>query len=58
MPRAAKGKKAKKAAPAKARAMKPARAGIQAVAPDSGPVTLAEAKALAQAKQPMLAGAP
>src|SRR5580698_5661762 len=61
MARAAKGKKAskarkaRKAAPAKARASKPAKAGIQAVAPDSGPVTLAEARALAQAKQPMLA---
>ena len=61
MARAAKGKKAskarkaRKAAPAKARASKPAMAGIQAVVPDSGPVTLAEARALAQAKQPMLA---
>jgi hypothetical protein len=55
MARAAKRKKTRKAAPAKARARKPAKAGIQAVAPDSGPVTLAEARALAQAKQPMLA---
>ena len=55
MARAAKGKKTKKTAPARARARKRARAGIQAVAPDSGPVTLAEARALALAKQPMLA---
>ena len=45
MARASKPKKAKKAAPAKARIKKRAKAGIQAVAPDSGPVTLAEAKA-------------
>jgi hypothetical protein len=63
MARAAKRKKARKAAPAKARAKtrpktrpkaRP-KARAKAVAPDTGPVTLDEAKALAQAKQPKLA---
>jgi hypothetical protein len=51
MARAAKGKKATKAGPVKARA----KTRAKAIAPDTGPVTLDEAKALAQAKQPKLA---
>jgi hypothetical protein len=45
------GKKAGKASPAKARASKT----IKKAAPSTGPVTLEEARALAQAKQPELA---
>lgn len=45
------GKKAGKASPAKARASKT----IKKAAPSTGPVTLEEARALAQAKQPKLA---
>jgi hypothetical protein len=55
MPRAPKGKKASKAAPVKARIKKRSMARLQAIAPDTGPVTLEEARALAQAKRPTLA---
>jgi hypothetical protein len=55
MARAPKGKKARKAAPVKARAKKRSMARPQAIAPDTGPVTLEEARALAQAKRPTLA---
>jgi hypothetical protein len=55
MARAAKRKKAKKAAPVKARAKTRPKTRTKAIAPDTGPVTLDEAKALAQAKQPKLA---
>ena len=55
MARAPKGKKARKAAPVKARVKKRSMARLQAIAPDTGPVTLEEARALAQAKRPTLA---
>jgi hypothetical protein len=55
MARAAKRKKAKKAAPVKARAKTRPKTRTKAIAPDTGPVTLDEAKALVQAKQPKLA---
>jgi hypothetical protein len=51
MASAAKRRKTKKAAPAKRRA----KARIKATAPDTGPVTLEEAKALALLKRPKLA---
>jgi hypothetical protein len=54
MARAAKRKKAKKAAPVKARAKTRPKTRTKAIAPDTGPVTLDEAKALVQAKQPKL----
>ena len=50
-----KGKKARKAAPVKARVKKRSMARLQAIAPDTGPVTLEEARALARAKRPTLA---
>src|SRR6478735_11012895 len=55
MARAPKGKKARKAAPVKARVKKRSMARLQAIAPDTGPVTLEEARALARAKRPTLA---
>ncbi len=55
MSRAPKGKTARKAAPVKARIKKRSMARLQAIAPDTGPVTLEEARALAQAKRPTLA---
>jgi hypothetical protein len=55
MARAAKRKKAKKAAPVTPRAKKRVKTRTKAIAPDTGPVTLDEARALAQAKQPKLA---
>lgn len=55
MARAPKRKKARKAAPAKARVKKRTKARIQTTAPETGPVTLEEARALAHAKQPTLA---
>ena len=50
MPRTPKGKKARKAAPVKARIKKRSMARLQAIAPDTGPVTLEEARALAAGK--------
>jgi len=63
MARATKRKKAKKAAPAKARAKTrvkkstkiTAKTRIRSIVPDTGPVTLDEARALAHAKRPTLA---
>jgi hypothetical protein len=55
MARAPKSKKARKAAPVKARVKKRSIARLQAIAPDTGPVTLEEARALARAKRPTLA---
>jgi hypothetical protein len=55
MARATKRKKAKKAAPVKARVKTGTKTRTKAIAPDSGPVTLEEARALAQARQPTLA---
>jgi hypothetical protein len=55
MARAPKGKKARKAAPVKARVKKRSIARLQAIAPDTGPVTLEEARALVRAKRPTLA---
>ena len=55
MARAPKGKKARKTAPVKAPVKKRSMARLQAIAPDTGPVTLEEARALAQAKRPTLA---
>jgi hypothetical protein len=55
MARTPKGKKVRKAAPAKARLKKRRTARVQAIAPDTGPVTLDEARSLAQAKRPALA---
>src|SRR6266404_1296454 len=55
MARAPKGKKARKAAPVKARVKKRSLARLQAIAPDTGPVTLEEARSLARAKRPTLA---
>jgi hypothetical protein len=55
MARAPKGKKARKAAPVKARVKKRSIARLQAIAPDTGPVTLEEARALARTKRPTLA---
>jgi hypothetical protein len=58
MARAAKGRKAGKASAVKARARKAATKGTRSrsktIAPGEGPVTLEEARALAQAKQPKL----
>src|SRR5258708_36567093 len=54
MARAPKGKKARKAAPVKARVKKRSMARLQAIAPDTAPVTLEEARALARAKRPTL----
>jgi hypothetical protein len=62
MARATKRKKARKAAPAKARAKTlkkstkiTAKTRIRSIVPDTGPVTLDEARALARAKRPTLA---
>ena len=55
MARATKRKKAKKAAPVKARVKTRSKTPTKAMAPDTGPVTLEEARALAAAKQPRLA---
>ena len=55
MARATKRKKAKKAAPVKARVKTRSKTPTKAMAPDTGPVTLEEARALAEAKQPTLA---
>jgi hypothetical protein len=55
MARAPKGKKARKVAPVKVRVKKRSMARLQAIAPDTGPVTLEEARALARAKRPTLA---
>jgi hypothetical protein len=55
MARAIKRKKAKKAAPVKARVKTRTKISKKAIAPDTGPVTLEEARALAAAKQPTLA---
>ena len=58
MARAAKGRKAGKASAVKARTRKAAkgtRSRSKTIAPSEGPVTLEEARALAQAKQPKLA---
>jgi hypothetical protein len=55
MARAAKRKKAKKAAPVTPRAKKRIKTRSKAIAPDTGPLTLDEARALAQARQPKLA---
>ena len=57
MARPTKRKKTKKAAPRKvrAKARKTTKIRAQAIAPDSGPVTLDEARTLAQAKKPSLA---
>jgi hypothetical protein len=56
MARAPKGKKARKSAPVKARVKKKRRiARLRAIVPDTGPVTLEEARALAQATRPTLA---
>src|SRR3981189_2866150 len=52
---ATKRKKAKKAAPVKARVKTRSKTSKKAMAPDTGPVTLEEARALAAAKQPTLA---
>jgi len=55
MARAAKRKRAKKAASVKARAKTRPKTRTKPIAPATGPVTLDEAKALVQAKQPKLA---
>ena len=55
MARATKRKKAKKAAPVKARVKTRTKTPTKAIVPDTGPVTLEEARALAEAKQPTLA---
>ena len=55
MARATKRKKAKTAAPVKARVKTRSKTPTKAMAPDTGPVTLEEARALAAAKQPRLA---
>jgi hypothetical protein len=55
MARATKRKKAKKAVPVKARVNRRRKTPTKAAAPDTGPVTLEEARALAAAKQPTLA---
>ena len=55
MARATKRKKAKKAAPVKTRVKTRSKTPTKAMAPDTGPVTLEEARALAAAKQPRLA---
>jgi hypothetical protein len=52
MARATKRKKAKKAAPVKARVKTRSKTPTKAISPDTGPVTLEEARALAAAKQP------
>jgi hypothetical protein len=55
MARATKRKKAKKAAPVKARVKARSKTPTKTMAPDTGPVSLEEARALAAAKQPRLA---
>ena len=55
MARTVKRKKVRKASPAKARARVRATKATTKIAPGAGPVTLDEARALAQAKQPKLA---
>ena len=55
MARTVKRKKARKASPTKARTKARAGKATTKIAPDVGPVTLDEARALAQAKQPKLA---
>src|SRR5689334_19244555 len=55
MARAPKGKKARNAAPARARGKKRSRSRLRAIAPNAGPVTLEEARTLAQSRRPTLA---
>src|SRR5882762_6031086 len=55
MARATKRKKARKAALGKARVKTRTKTSKKGIAPDTGPVTLEEARALAAAKQPTLA---